>query len=75
LHIDTILIISEESFKHLLGNICLLNRTNYTVWKEDYIKVLQGIKAWDIVMEREVEQEDLERPKDFTRNTVLAQKV
>ena len=35
-----ILIISEELFKPPLGNICLLKRTNYTVWKEDYMKVL-----------------------------------
>jgi len=25
----TVVIMSEESFKHLLGNICLLDRTNY----------------------------------------------
>jgi len=66
---------SEESFKHPLGNIRLLDRTNYTVWKEDSIKVLQGIMAWDIVMEREEEAEDPGRPNNFTRNTVLAWKV
>ena len=32
-HFDTILIMSEESFKHPLGNIRLLDRTNYAVWK------------------------------------------
>jgi len=66
---------SEESFKHRLGNIHLLDRTNYAVWKEDCMKVLQGIMAWDFVMEKEEEPEDLRRPNDFTRNTVLAWKV
>jgi len=66
---------SEESFKHPLGNICLLDRTNYAVWKEDCMKVLQGIMAWDIVMEREEEPEDPGRRNDFTRNTVLARKA
>jgi len=28
-----------------LGNICLLDHTNYAIWKEDYMKVLQGIMA------------------------------
>jgi len=74
-HFDTILTISEESFKHPLGNIRLLNRTNYAVWKEDCMKVLQGIMDWDIVMEREEEPEDPERPDDFTRNAVLEQKA
>jgi len=75
IHIDTILIMSEESFKHPLGNIRRLDRTNYAVWKEDCMKVLQGIMASDIVMEREEEPEDLGRPNNFTRNTVLAQKA
>jgi len=63
---------SEESFKHPLGNIRLLDRTNYAVWKEDCMKVLQGIMAWNIVMEKEKDPEDPARPNDFTRNTVLA---
>jgi hypothetical protein len=66
---------SEESFKHPLGNIRLLDRTNYAVWKEDCMKVLQGIMAWDIVMEREEEPEDPGRPNDFSRNVVLARKA
>jgi len=49
---------SEESFKHPLGNISLLNRTNYAVWKEDCLMVLQRLMAWDIVMEKEEELED-----------------
>jgi len=71
----TILIMSEESFKYLLGNVYLLNRNNYTVWKEDSMKVLQGIVAWDTMMEREEELEDPGRPNDFTRNAVLARKA
>jgi len=39
------------------------------------MKVLQGIMAWDIVMEKEEEPEDPGRPNDFTRNTVLARKA
>ena len=66
---------SEESFKHALGNIRLLDRTNYAVWKEDCMKVIQGIMAWDIVMEREEQPEDPERPNDFSRNLVLARKA
>ena len=66
---------SEESFKHPLGNIRLLDRTNYAVCKEDCMKVVQGIMAWDIVMEKEEEPEDPGRPNDFTRNTVLARKA
>jgi len=65
---------SEGSFKHPLGNICLLDRTNYAVWVEDCMKVLQGIMAWNIVMEKEEEPEDPGRPNDFTRNTILALK-
>jgi len=61
-----ILIMSEESFKHPLGNICLLDRTNYAVWKEVCMKALQGIMVWDIVMGREEEPEDPGRPNDFT---------
>jgi len=70
-----ILILSEESFKHPLGNIRLLDHTNYAVWKDDCMKVLQGIMAWDIVMEREEDPEDPGRPNNFTRNTVLARKA
>jgi len=66
---------SEESFKHPLGNIRLLDRTNYAVWKEDCMKVLQGIMTWDIVMEREEEPKDPGRPNYFTRNIVLARKA
>jgi len=65
----------EAMFKHPLGNICLLDRTNYTVWKQDSIKVLQGIMARDMVMEREEELEDLGRSNDFFKNLVLAQKT
>ena len=39
------------------------------------MKVLQGIMAWDILMEKEEEPEDPGRPNDFTRNLVLAQKA
>jgi len=39
------------------------------------MKVVQGIMAWDIVMEKEEEPEDPGRPNDFTRNTVLARKA
>jgi len=66
---------SEESFKHPLGNIRLLDRTNYAAWKEDCMKVLQGIMAWDVVMEKEADPEDPGRPNDFTRITVLARKA
>jgi len=66
---------SEESFKHPLGNIRLLDRTNYAVWKEDCMKVLQGIMAWDIVMEREEEPQDLGRPNDVTMALVQARKA
>jgi len=66
---------SEESFKHPLGNIRLLDRTNYTVWKEDCMKVLQGIMAWEIVMKKGDDPEDSGRPNDFTRNAVLAWKA
>jgi len=66
---------SDETFKHPLDNVRLLHRTNYAVWKEDCMKVLQGIMAWDIVMEREEEPEDLGRPNDFTRPLVLARKA
>ena len=66
---------SDETFKHPLGNVRLLDRTNYAVWKEDCMKVLQGIMAWDIVMEREEEPEDPGRPNDFTRPLVLARKA
>jgi len=65
----------DETFKHPLGNVRLLDRTNYTVWKEDCMKVLQGIMAWNIMMEREEEPEDPGRPNDFTRPLVLARKV
>jgi len=70
----TVVIMSEESLKHPLGNIRLLDRTNYAVWKENHMKVLQGIMAWNIVMEKEEEQEDPGRPNDFTRN-ILARKA
>jgi len=66
---------SEAIFKHPLGNVSLLDRTNYAVWKEDCMKVLQGIMVWDIVTEREEELEDPGRPNNFTRNTVLARKA
>jgi len=66
---------SEAIFKHPLGNVRLLDRTNYAVWKEDCMKVLQGIMAWDIMMEREEEPEDPGRPNDFTRLLVLARKT
>jgi len=39
------------------------------------MKVVQGIMAWDIVMEKDEEPEDPGRPNDFTRNTVLARKA
>jgi len=39
------------------------------------MKVLQGIMAWDIVMEKEEELEDLGRPNNFTRSMVLVQKA
>ena len=65
----------EESFKHPLGNIRLLDRTNYAVWKEDCMMVLQGLMAWDIVMEKEEELEDPGRTNDFSRNLVLARKA
>jgi len=39
------------------------------------MKVLQGIMAWDIVMEKEEEPKEPGRPNDFTRSTVLAQKA
>jgi len=39
------------------------------------MKVLQGIMAWNIVVERDEESEDLWRSNNFTRNTVLVQKV
>jgi len=71
----TVVIMSEESFKHPLGNIRLLDHTNYAVWKEDCMKVLQGVMAWDIVTEKEEEPEDPGRPNDFTRNLVLARKA
>jgi len=58
---------SEESFKHPLGNIRLLDCTNYVVWKEDCMKVLQGIMTWNTVMEREEEPEDPGRSNDFSR--------
>jgi gag-polypeptide of LTR copia-type/Zinc knuckle len=58
-----------------MGNIRLLDRTNYAVWREDCMKVLQGLMAWDIVMEEEEELEDPGRPNDYTRNLVLARKA
>ena len=66
---------SDETFKHPLGNIHLLDRTNYAVWKEDIMKVLQGIMVGDIVMEREDEPQDPERPNDFTMALVQARKA
>jgi len=66
---------SEEMFKHSLGNVHLLDHTNYTVWKEDCMMVLQGIMVWNIVMEGEEELEDPGRPNDFTRPLVLAWKA
>ena len=66
---------SDEMFKHPLGNIRLLDRSNYAVWIEDCMKVLLGIMAWDIVMEKEEEPEDPERPNDFTRPLILARKA
>jgi len=39
------------------------------------MKVLQGIMAWDIVIESEEEPEDPRRPNDFTRPLVLARKA
>ena len=38
------------------------------------MKVLQGIMAWDIVMQTEEEPEDPGRPNDFSINLVLARK-
>jgi len=70
-----IFIMTDETFKHPLGHVRLLDRTNYTVGKEDCMKVLQGIMGWDIVMEREDEPEDPGRPNDFTRPQVLAWKA
>ena len=67
---------SKETFKHTLGKVRrLLDHTNYAVWKEDCMKVLQGIMAWDIVMEREEEPEVPGRPNNFTRPLVLARKA
>jgi len=66
---------SDKTFKQPLGNVRLLDRTNYAVWKVDCMKVLQGIMMWDIVMEREEELEDPGRPNDFTRPLVLAWKA
>jgi len=61
----------EEPFKHTLGVISLLNMTNYATWKEDYIQVLQGIMAWDIVMEVEAEPDEPEDHENLAKEAVL----
>jgi hypothetical protein len=64
----------EEPFKHSLGVINLLNMTNYATWKEDCIQVLQGIPAWDIVMEVEAEPDEPEDYESFAKEAVLERK-
>jgi len=49
--------------------------TNYATWKEDCIQVLQGIMAWDIVMEVEAEPDELEDNKNFAKEAVLQRKA
>jgi len=65
----------EEPFKHTLGVINLLNMTNYATWKEDCIQVLQGIMAWDIVMEVEAEPDEPEDHENFAKEAVLQRKA
>ena len=65
----------EEPFKHTLGVINLLNMTNYATWKEDCIQVLQGIMAWDIVMEVEAEPHEPEDHENFAKEAVLQRKA
>jgi len=65
----------EEPFKHTLGVINLLNMANYATWKEDCIQVLQGIMAWDIVMEVEAEPDEPEDHENFAKEAVLQRKA
>jgi len=44
---------SDESFKYPLRINCHLNHTEYAAWMEGCMQVLQGVMAWEIVMEEE----------------------
>jgi len=46
---------SEKPYKHALGTIELLHSTNYANWKRSCRRILEGIRAWAIVMGEELE--------------------
>jgi len=46
---------SDKPYKHALGTIELLKSTNYATWKRSCRRILEGIRAWNIVTGEEVE--------------------
>jgi uncharacterized membrane protein YgcG len=45
---------SEKPYKHALGVIELLQSTNYANWKRSCRRILEGIRAWTIVVGEEL---------------------
>jgi hypothetical protein len=46
---------TEKPYKHALGAIQLLETTNYVTWKRQCHRILEGIRAWTIVIGEEQE--------------------
>jgi len=44
---------TSKPYKHRLGSIELLEGTNYAIWKRQCVRILKGIKAWNIVLGEE----------------------
>jgi len=44
---------TSKPYKHRLGSIELLEDTNYATWKRQCVRILKGIKAWNIVLGEE----------------------
>ena len=65
----------EEPLKHALGVIRHLDTANYARGNEECVPVLQGIMAWNIVMEEEDEQVKPENQGNFSKEAVLERKV
>jgi len=63
---------SEKPYKHALGVVDLLESTNYATWKRNCGRILQGIRAWSIVVG---EEEEPNNPIGFTPAAVAERAV
>jgi len=46
---------SEKPYKHALGSIELLKSIHYAKWNRNCRRILEGIRAWNIITGKEVE--------------------